>query len=135
MTDDTGNKHDGHILGSPSCVDGKINKAFEFSGENKDRIIVNKDIKLDNPEYTITSWFYIDEFKAPWEEIILRMKNSTSTFEDAWNLVGSSSGELYFWFTDSSQKNVNHCCIEKGKWNFVSVYVSKVGFLMERKSV
>lgn len=125
INDDSGNNHGGTIFGTPQCVDGMHGKSTKFNEVNKDYILIENDIKLDIPEYTISGWFFIDKFIGDWEIVVSRMINSETSREDAYDIAISSIGELVFWYFDSSQKNSKFCCVNEDQWYFVVIRVKE----------
>lgn len=55
VSDASGNKHDGKIIGPPKWVDGKFAKALQIAGDNYVRVPHSETLSLKT--YTITVWF------------------------------------------------------------------------------
>lgn len=110
VIDVTGNGHDGTIYGLPKYENSVSCKGIQFSHSNY--VIVEKDIKLDCPEYTLAVVFQIDKFKEPeWEIIVSRMKTAEEgTWSDAWDLcVNANDRRIYWWYYDREHSWDRNC--------------------------
>lgn len=74
VRDDSGNGHDGEIIGTLSWVKGRTGTALQFPGGRAGYIVVNSSKKLELETLSIEAWVKVTEATGKWQGIICKQQ-------------------------------------------------------------
>jgi len=125
--DSSGNGHDGAITGSPVWINGKYNKALQFSGGN-DLVTIPDDDALEfgTKSFSVVTWFKFSSAQD-WNRIVRgRNPGAWGGGNTGWEL--QTQGSSINWSLDDTAKSnlqTTHTNVADGEWHHTAMIVNR----------
>ena len=107
--DSSSNSNHGTGYGDLTYTNGIFGQAAHFNESLSTYVMTQSDVKLDTPSYAISTYFRITQYYGSWEKLVSRQLDSTTSWDDSWDVVlygSGNTGSLGYWNHTTGQGTV-----------------------------